>query len=131
MIDPARVVTANLWIDDVAIFQPEVESVWIVGVVGGRFPWDGLPLVFDDAGAFGNDLRGVNAPTVNTGLANFDLHRSLSTFVFLRDIRCRIAHTRGLTDLFFDRAADFPQMLPKRVTRIASALLQISREVQL
>ena len=34
MIDPARVVTANFWIDYVAVFQTEVESVWII--VGRR-----------------------------------------------------------------------------------------------
>ena len=53
MIDPARVVTANFWIDYLAVFQTEVESVWIVDVVGSGFPGDAFACVFDDARAFG------------------------------------------------------------------------------
>src|SRR4029434_6986145 len=70
MIDPARIVTANFWIDYITVFQPEVESVRIVGVVGGGFPRDAFACIFDDARTFRNELRGVNAPAMHTGLAN-------------------------------------------------------------
>jgi hypothetical protein len=83
MIDPARVVTANFWIDYIAVFQPEVESVWIVGIVRRGFPADAFALVLDNACAFGNKLRGVNAPTMHTGLANLNLHSSLPSSSFL------------------------------------------------
>ena len=53
MIDPARVVTANFWIDYLAVFQTEVESVWIVFVVGSGFPGDAFACVFDDTPALG------------------------------------------------------------------------------
>jgi hypothetical protein len=84
MIDPARVVTANFRIDYIAVFQPEVESVWIVVVVRGGFPGDAFACVFDDARAFGNEVRGVNAPAMHARLANLDLHASLPSFAFLR-----------------------------------------------
>ena len=84
MIDPTRVVTANFWINYLAVFQTEVESVWIVHVVGGGFPGDALACVLDDACAFGNELRGVNAPAVHAGLANLDLHDLPRSFAFLR-----------------------------------------------
>jgi hypothetical protein len=90
MIDPARVVTANFWIDYIAVFQTEVESVWIVVVVGSGFPGDAFALVLDNARAFGNELRGVNAPAVHTGRTNLDLYGSLSSFAFLRHTQCGI-----------------------------------------
>jgi hypothetical protein len=43
--------------------------------------------VFDDAGAFGDELRGVNAATVHAGLANIDPSDWLSSFGFLRHNR--------------------------------------------
>jgi hypothetical protein len=87
MIDPARVVTANFWINYIAVFQTEVESVWIVVVVGSGFPGDAFACVLDNARAFGNELRGINASTVHTGLANLDLHGSLPSFAFFRHTR--------------------------------------------
>src|SRR5206468_5736967 len=84
MIDPARVVTANFWIDNIAVFQTEVESVWIVVVVRGGFPGDAFACVLDNARAFGNELRGVNTPAVHTGRTNLDLYGSLPSFAFLR-----------------------------------------------
>src|SRR5512132_3338260 len=84
MIDPARVVTANFRINYIAVFQTEVESVRIVVVVGGGFPGDAFACVFDDARAFGNELRGVNAPAVHARLANLDLHGPPPSFAFLR-----------------------------------------------
>jgi hypothetical protein len=77
VIDPPRVVTANFWIDYIAVFQPKDESVWTVLVVGGGFPGDAFSRVFDNASAFGNELHRVNAPAVHTGLANLDLYGSL------------------------------------------------------
>ena len=38
MIDPPRVVTANFGIDYLAVFESEIESVWIIMVVRGGFP---------------------------------------------------------------------------------------------
>ena len=90
MIDPARVVTANFWIDYLAVIQTEVESVWIVGVVGSGFPGDAFACVFDDARAFGNELRGINTPAVHAGLANLYLYGSLPSFAFLRHTQCGI-----------------------------------------
>ena len=84
MIDPACLVTANYWIDYIAVFQAEVESVRIVGVVRRSFPGDAFARVLDDTFAFGNELRGVNAPAVHTGLANFDLDNVFPRFAFLR-----------------------------------------------
>src|SRR5439155_956179 len=65
MVDPAGVVAANLWIDHIAVFQSEVESVRIVGVVGGAFPRDAFAGVFDDACALANELYRVNASTMH------------------------------------------------------------------
>ena len=90
MIDPARVVTANFWIDYLAVIQTEVESVWIVGVVGSGFPRDAFACVFDDACAFGNELRGINSAAVHAGLANLYLYGSLPSFAFLRHTQCGI-----------------------------------------
>ena len=84
MIDPARVVTANFRIDYIAVFQSEVEGVWIVGVVGSGFPGNALACVFGDARAFRYELRRVNASAVDIGLANFDLDSAVSRFAFLR-----------------------------------------------
>ena len=135
MIDPARVVTANFWIDNIAVFQTEVESVWIVGVVRGGFPGDAFARVLDNARAFGNELRGINAPAVHTGRTNLDLYGSLPSFAFLRHTQCGIVlvlnSAWAVTALFFNGAAYFTQVFPERITRIGGALLQISREVQL
>ena len=90
MIDPARVVTANFWIDNIAVFQTEVESVRIVGVVGSGFPGDALAGVLDDARALRNELRGINTPAVHAGLANLYLYGSLPSFAFLRHTQCGI-----------------------------------------
>src|SRR5206468_10315572 len=91
MIDPARVVTANFWIDYIAVFQTEVESVWIVVVVGSGFPRDAFACVFDDTRAFGNELRGINAPAGHIGLADRDLYRPRPRLAFLRHARRGIA----------------------------------------
>jgi hypothetical protein len=56
MIDPARVIAANLWIDYFAVFQAEIERVRVVLVVGSGFPGNALACVFDNASAFGNKL---------------------------------------------------------------------------
>src|ERR1700745_560006 len=90
MIDPARVVTANLWIDYIAVFQSEVESVWIVIVAGGGFPGDAFACVFNDARAFGNEPRGGNAATVHTGFPDLDGGGSLPGFGFLRHTQAGI-----------------------------------------
>src|SRR5882724_8434999 len=86
MVDPARVVAANLWIDYFAVFQSEIERVRVVLVVGSGFPGNALACVFDNASAFGNKLRGVNAATVHGGLPNFDSYGSVSRFAFLRHV---------------------------------------------
>src|SRR5690349_4959009 len=83
MIDPARIVTANFRIDYVAVFQSEVESVWIV-VVWCSFPRGAFACVLNDARALANELRGVNAPAVHAGLANFDLNVQPPRCAFLR-----------------------------------------------
>ena len=83
MVDPARVVAANLWIDYFTVVQAKIECVWIVLVVGGSFPGDALAGVFDNASAFGNELHGVNTAPVHTGLANLDSYVSLATFALL------------------------------------------------
>ena len=84
MVDPARVVAANLRIDHLAVVEAKIECVWIVLVVGSGFPGDALPRVFDNAGAFGNRLHGVNTVPVDTGLANLDSYGSLATVALLR-----------------------------------------------
>ena len=86
MVDPARVVAVNLWIDYFAVFQAEIEGVRVVFVVGSGFPGNALACVFDNASAFGNKVRGVNAVTVHGGLANFDSYGSVSRFAFLRHV---------------------------------------------
>ena len=136
MIDQARVVTANFRIDYIAVFQSEVESVWIVIVAGSGFPGDAFACVFNDARAFGNELPGVNASAVDSGLANFDLHGAPPRFAFLRHTQAGIkpwllTPASGVIALFFDRAAYSSQVCPKRVTRIARFFLQISRKLQL
>ena len=84
MIDPARVVTANFWIYYIAVFQTEVESVWIVFVIGSGFPRDAFACVFNNTRAFGNELRSVNTPAVHVGFANLELHGAPPSFAFLR-----------------------------------------------
>ncbi len=84
MVDPARVVAANLWIDYLTVIQAKIECVWVVLVVGSGFPGGAFAGVFDNASAFGNELRSVNAPSVHAGLANIEPYGSLSSFVFLR-----------------------------------------------
>ena len=71
MVDPARLVAADLGIDYFAAFEAEIECVRIALVVGSVLPGDALAGVFDDAGAFGDELRGVNAATVHAGTTNF------------------------------------------------------------
>src|SRR4029453_8181961 len=84
MVDPARVVAVNLWVDHLAVVEAKIESVWIVLVVGRGFPGDALPRVFDNTSAFGNGLHWVNTVPVHTGLANFNPYGALATFALLR-----------------------------------------------
>jgi hypothetical protein len=90
MIDPTRVVAANLWIDYLPVFQAKIECVWIVLVVRSSFPRNTLARVFDNASAFWNELHSVNAATVHAGVANFDLYASLSGVPLLRHVQWRI-----------------------------------------
>src|SRR4030095_7966 len=84
MINPACIVAANLRINYIAVFQPEVESVWTVLVVWGSLPGDAFARVFDNAPAFGDELHGVNAATVHTRFANLDASPLFLAFIFLR-----------------------------------------------
>jgi hypothetical protein len=84
MVDPARVVAVNLWVDHLAIVEAKIKCVWIVLVVGSAFPGDALPSVFDNTSALGNRLHGVNTVPVHTGLANFDSYCWLAIFALLR-----------------------------------------------
>ena len=133
MIDPARVVAADLRINYIAVFQTEVESVWIVFVVGGCLPSHAFTRVLDNARAFGNELRGIDASTVHARLANLDLYGRRLSFGFLRhgDSCAIISGSCLVTALFFNGSAYFTQVFPEGVTRIGGALFQISREVQL
>ena len=72
MVDPARVVAADLRIDYFAAFEAEIECVRIVLIVGSALPGDALAGVFDNAGAFGDELCGVNTATMHAGRT--DLH---------------------------------------------------------
>jgi len=49
MVDPARVVAANVWIDYLAVIQAKIECVRIVLVVGSGFPGGAFASVFDNA----------------------------------------------------------------------------------
>src|SRR5437867_428055 len=136
MINPARIVAANLRVDYIAVFQPKVESVWTVLVVGSGFPGDAFAFVLDDAPAFWNELHGVNATTVHTGLANFEPYSSMSSFPPCRHMQCESIVVCELLVatwlvLFFDCAADFSQVFPKCVTRIGCPFLQVVCELQL
>ena len=71
MVHPARVVAADLRIDYLAAFKAEIECMRIVLLVGSALPGAALAGIFDDAGAFGDELRGVNAATVHAGTTNF------------------------------------------------------------
>jgi hypothetical protein len=86
MVDAARVVAANLWIDYFAVFKAEIEGVRVVFVVGSGFPGNALAGVFDNASAFANEMRGINAATVHGGLPNFDSYGSVSRFAFIRHV---------------------------------------------
>ena len=86
MVDPARGVAANLWIDYFAVFQAEIEGMRVVFVVGRGFPGDAFAGVFDNASAFGNKLRRVNTATVHGGLADFESYDLVSRFAFLRHV---------------------------------------------
>jgi hypothetical protein len=68
----------------ITAFEAEIECVRIVLLVGSALPGAALAGVFDDAGAFGDELRGVNAATVHAGLANIDPSDWPSRFGFLR-----------------------------------------------
>jgi hypothetical protein len=87
MIDPARVVAADLRIYYLAVFKAEIECVWVVLVVGSGFPGGALAGVFNNASAFGNELSGVNTATVHTRLANLNSYGSFSSFAFLRHVQ--------------------------------------------
>src|SRR5262249_41566434 len=89
VIDPACVVTANFWIDYIAVFQSEVKGVWIIVIVRGGFPCDAFSGVLNNACAFGNELRSVNATAVHAGFANFNLHGLPPNSSFLRHTRSR------------------------------------------
>src|SRR5262249_24853261 len=52
MVDPARVVAADLRIDHLSVIQSKNEGMWIVLVVGSSFPGGPLASVFDNASAF-------------------------------------------------------------------------------
>src|SRR5205823_5205576 len=84
MVDPARVVASNLWIDNFAVFQAKVECMWVILVVWSGFPGYPFAGVLDYASAFGSEPHGVNAAPVHAGLADRDSCGSLSTFEFLR-----------------------------------------------
>src|ERR1700730_2683987 len=84
MVDPARIIAADLCIDYFAVFQAKIECVRVVVVVGSSFPGNTLAGIFDNARAFGNELRGVNTATVHTGFANLDPSGSLSNLALLR-----------------------------------------------
>src|SRR5260370_41944363 len=94
MVDPARVVAADLRIDYFAAFEAEIECVWIVLDVGSTLPGDALAGVFDNAGALADELRGVNAATVHAGLANIESSGWLSSFGFLRHNRSSNEHLK-------------------------------------
>jgi hypothetical protein len=87
MVDPARVVAANLWIDYFAVFEAKIEGVRVVFVVGSVSPGNALAGIFDNASAFANEVRGVNAATVHGGLANFDSYGTVSRFASLRHVQ--------------------------------------------
>src|SRR5436305_13484431 len=91
MVVPACYVAANLWIDDIAIFQSEVEGVWIVGVVRSAFPGDAFAGVFDDAHAFANEPDRIDAPTMHSRLADFNLDGRRSSSTFFCHTTCRIS----------------------------------------
>jgi hypothetical protein len=108
MIDPAGIVAPNFWIYYVAVVQTEVESVWIVFVVGSGFPGDAFTCVFNDTRPFWNELTGVNTPTVHVGFANLELHRTPPSFGFL-------SHAQSWNYFwFFTRACSGIDPIPQR-----------------
>ena len=82
MVDPARVVAADLGIDYCSVFEAEIECVRVVFVVGSAIPGYALACIFDDAGAFRNELRAVDAAAVHTRLANLNPDGCLWSFGF-------------------------------------------------
>jgi hypothetical protein len=72
MVDPSRFVAADLRIDHDAVVQTEKEGVRIIVVVGRIFLGNPLAGVFDDAGAFGDEVGGENAALVHTGRSDFE-----------------------------------------------------------
>ena len=141
MVDPARIVSADRWVDDFTVVETENECVWIVLVIGRAFPRYASTGILDNASAFRNEPRGINAPTVYGGLANVDASDCLSRFAFLwhaREIGERgtqeviLSSTLHVAEkLLLDCAADFSQVFAKGITGIGCLLLQISRELQL
>jgi len=108
MINPARIVAANFWIDHLAVFQTEIESVWIVFVVGSGFPGDAFTCVFDDTPAPANELTRVNTPAVHVGFTNLKLHGPSPSFGFLR-------HAQSWNYFwFFTRACGGINPIPQR-----------------
>ena len=84
VVDPARVVATDLWVDYLTVIQPKIECMRIVLVVGSGFPGGAFPGVFDNASSLRNELHGINAATVHAGLADLEPCGSLSSFMFLR-----------------------------------------------
>ena len=84
MVDPARVVAPNQWINYLAVIQAKIECMRIVLVIGSGFPCSPFAGVFDNAGALPNELHGINAATVHAGFIDLDLDRSFSSFLLFR-----------------------------------------------
>src|SRR5215217_6860626 len=123
MVNPASFVSADAGVNDLTVSEPENECVWIVLVVGRVFPSYALAGVFDNASAFRNEPRGVNAATVHTGFANFDP----SVWSVLFNSTFLLVPYRKL---LLGGAANLSQVLAKRVLRIGCSLVEVSRELR-
>src|SRR5689334_4552989 len=73
VVDPTRLVSADLGVDDVgAIVDPKKKCMRTVHIGRNAFPRDAATRVFNDAPAFSDGSSGENAPTVNRRLTHLN-----------------------------------------------------------
>src|SRR5580765_6879329 len=76
MVDPARFVAADFSVDYFAVIKAEIECMRALLVVRGIAVGDALTGVFDDPGAFCDELGSVNTAAMHAGETDFESRRS-------------------------------------------------------
>src|SRR3954467_12800257 len=108
MIDPARVVATDGWIDDVfSIAQAKKKSMRALRLFSCILPGEDSSGVFDDPASFRYALQGINAPAVNLRTTNLkkDGSRRTSWALLCRCSRSFLFTTASAVGAFHDGSA--------------------------